>query len=189
MPPGSDPLAEKQVLRQTVRARRRSLRDDEVRASSDALLARIVELVPTGARVAAYVPTRGEAGVGLPALHDAGFDVAFPRCEGPRGAMRFVAGVPTEPGRYGLLEPANGPTIPAQAFDAVLVPGIAFSRDGGRLGQGGGYYDRFLCALRADALRIGVAYSWQVFDALPLEPHDARLTHVITETDTWCAAD
>lgn len=189
MPAGSDPVAEKQALRREVRERRLSLNECEVALASGHLLSRVVAMLPSGARVAAYVPSRGEAGVGVQALRQAGFTVALPRCDGPRGAMRFVDGAPTERGRYGLMQPPDGPTIPPTAFDVVLVPGIAFSRDGGRLGQGGGYYDRFLSALRADALRIGVAYSWQVLEALPLEPHDARLTHVITETDTWCVAD
>ncbi len=71
--------------------------------------------------------------------------------------------------------------MPAQALDAVLVPGLGFSPDGARIGYGGGYYDRFLATLREDALRIGVCYECQVRDRLPTEQHDVPMTHLITE--------
>ena len=86
-----------------------------------------------------------------------------------------------EPDALGLLAPpASAPQVrPA----AVILPLLAFDGAGTRLGQGGGYYDRTLAALRASgpALAIGLAYAGQQVDRLPCDAHDQRLDGVITE--------
>lgn len=69
---------------------------------------------------------------------------------------------------------------PAQ-IDCVIVPGAAFDVHGGRLGMGGGYYDRFL-PLAVNAKKIAFAYDFQLVDNLPLEPHDTRINAVMTPT-------
>ena len=84
--------------------------------------------------------------------------------------------------RYGVLQPrADAPTVDPSAVELALVPGLAFDRRGGRLGNGGGYYDRLLPTLPADAPRLGVALEALVVPALPREPHDAAVTHLVTE--------
>jgi 5-formyltetrahydrofolate cyclo-ligase len=67
------------------------------------------------------------------------------------------------------------------ALDVVVVPGLGFTADGRRLGQGGGHYDRFLPRLRPGCVTIGVAFAEQVVDDLPTEPHDVRLDLVVTD--------
>lgn len=67
---------------------------------------------------------------------------------------------------------------PAQ-IDCVVVPGAAFDVRGGRLGLGGGFYDRFL-PRAVNATKIALAYEFQVVETLPLEPHDARLDAILT---------
>ena len=67
------------------------------------------------------------------------------------------------------------------SVDVVIVPGLAFTSDGRRLGQGGGWYDRFLAATRPDCLAIGVCFSAQLVDELPAEPHDVVLDCVIID--------
>jgi len=66
--------------------------------------------------------------------------------------------------------------------EVVLVPGLAFTPAGDRLGQGGGWYDRFLERVRDDCTTIGVGFDVQLVDALPLETHDVALDHVVTES-------
>lgn len=82
--------------------------------------------------------------------------------------------------RYGLRQPVppHDPIAPA-SLDAVLVPGVAFTADGHRLGRGGGYYDRWLASLPASVRRVGVGFAAQVVDSLPVEPHDAPLDELI----------
>ena len=65
--------------------------------------------------------------------------------------------------------------------DLILVPGLAFTADGHRLGRGGGYYDRLLAILPPHTRRIGVCFATQIVAELPMEPHDQRVERVVTE--------
>ena len=64
----------------------------------------------------------------------------------------------------------------------VLVPGLAFTREGARLGRGGGYYDRFLAQLPRETTKLGVCFDLQLVEALPSESHDVHVDGVITES-------
>jgi len=87
-------------------------------------------------------------------------------------------------GRLGAPEPpADAPVVDHDAIAAVVIPGVAFSEDGHRLGRGGGYYDATLPGMPA-AARIGVAFDIQVVPTLPREAHDAPLDALVTETRT-----
>jgi 5-formyltetrahydrofolate cyclo-ligase len=84
----------------------------------------------------------------------------------------------------GFCEPR--PDIPQAALesiDLVLVPGLAFSPDGLRLGRGQGYYDRFLA--RTPAFRIGLAFDAQIIPVLPADAHDQRVHAVLTESQSY----
>ena len=91
--------------------------------------------------------------------------------------------------RHGVREPrADLPAIDPDRLDLVLVPGLAFDAAGGRLGRGGGFYDRFLPGA-SRAVRIGVCWSGQIVDAVPAEPHDVRVHMLVTEDGVVrCAA-
>ncbi len=85
------------------------------------------------------------------------------------------------PGAYGILEPLpSAPRLAPQELDLVVCPGVAFDPSGGRVGYGGGFYDRLLEAAPG-VFRVALAFSCQVFPSLPLEPHDIRMDMVITE--------
>ena len=86
-------------------------------------------------------------------------------------------------GAYGIPEPPRLPGRPPRTdgFDLVLVPGVAFDRMGRRLGQGLGYYDRFLGRLPGDVLRVGLAYSDQVVPEVPVDEWDVTLHALVTE--------
>jgi 5-formyltetrahydrofolate cyclo-ligase len=82
--------------------------------------------------------------------------------------------------RFGMLEPERElPTIAPGDVQMVLVPGIAFDRTGGRLGYGGGFYDRLL-PLANLALRVGVTYEELVLEAVPMQPWDRRVNWLVT---------
>ena len=74
-----------------------------------------------------------------------------------------------------ILEPAEAEIVSPLEVAAWIVPGLAFTRDGRRLGYGGGWYDRLLASARKGSLKIGVAHEFQVVEDLPHEPHDIRL--------------
>ncbi len=80
-------------------------------------------------------------------------------------------------GDFNILEPQNEPY--KGDFDLIIVPGVAFDRNGNRLGRGRGYYDRFLCQ-HLDVKRIGICFDFQLVDEIPTEPFDIRMDEVIT---------
>ncbi len=85
------------------------------------------------------------------------------------------------PGPFNILEPFwKNPEIDVNRLDVIIVPGIAFDFNKGRIGYGGGFYDRVLANTKA--FKIGVAFSFQIFERLPLEPHDQKVDLIITES-------
>jgi 5-formyltetrahydrofolate cyclo-ligase len=91
------------------------------------------------------------------------------------------------PGMWGILEPPKqrwgevGKEIAPGQLDLIMVPGVGFDRDGGRLGNGAGYYDRLLMDVRADAILSAVCYESQLFEQIVMEPHDVVMDTVMTE--------
>ncbi len=85
--------------------------------------------------------------------------------------------------RFGILEPhVDAAEFDPRTVDAVLVPGLAFDLNGNRLGYGAGYYDRLLPKLRPGIPIIGVTRDALVVPELPVEPHDVRMAHLVTES-------
>lgn len=84
-----------------------------------------------------------------------------------------------EPGVMGILEPTTAVT--GQGIDVCIVPGRVFDRSGHRIGWGGGYYDRFLETYHGAT--IALAYSVQVLDKIPIEPHDIPVELIVTERE------
>lgn len=87
-------------------------------------------------------------------------------------------------GPFGILEPRNGlaKTVPLKEIDLVVVPAVAYSKHNMRLGRGKGYYDRFLSDDGlSSATTIGIAFSFQIVDSMPSDPHDRPVQRVITE--------
>ena len=84
-------------------------------------------------------------------------------------------------GQFGILEPSSScEPAPLKRLDLVLVPGVAFDAQGRRLGRGKGFYDRLLA--QVSGLTCGVAFDEQIVEAVPVEPHDVRLTCILTPT-------
>lgn len=82
-----------------------------------------------------------------------------------------------------VREPARDRQIIAPAEIALLVvPGLAFTRDGRRLGHGGGYYDRIIALHRPHAIALGVCFELQIVADIPCEPHDQSVDAVLTES-------
>ena len=112
-------------------------------------------------------------------------EVAVPAVLPEAGRMQAVRLASLEPSgletdRYGIRVPP-GPwrTLEPQELDVVLVPGVAFTTEGDRLGRGGGYYDRLLDRTPAHVVRIGICHRVQVVDELPVQPHDARMDELV----------
>jgi 5-formyltetrahydrofolate cyclo-ligase len=85
------------------------------------------------------------------------------------------------PGKYGIAEPSRDcARLMVKPLDLILVPGVAFDLQGHRLGRGKGHYDQLL--MNMDGIKCGVAFDEQIFSQVPAEPHDERLTCILTPT-------
>lgn len=141
--------------------------------------------------VAGYRPTRGELdpGLALGRVANAGAMVVWPRVmqDGVTIAFHRIR-TPEDwvQGRFGIWEPAHdAPEITLDAITCFVVPGLAFDRGGGRLGQGGGHYDRLMARARASAKPafIGFAFANQLISIVPQLPHDARVDWLVSEDE------
>ena len=179
----------KDELRAQMRGMRRKLSDEEQRKAAKAVAERLVTLEAyQNARVVmAYAAVRGELPLdGI--LEDAlagGKTLALPRCEGEgvMRAYRVERAAQLRKGAYGILEPdAACPPVGPEEIELILVPGTAFDAHGNRLGQGGGYYDRYLS--QTQAVRVGICHDFALLHAVPTQAHDARMAIVITPNHT-----
>jgi 5-formyltetrahydrofolate cyclo-ligase len=190
-PPVGAPLREaKQAMRTLVAAARDAL-DPAWRAQASVRLVERIAALPTfvdAETVLLTAPFRSEwdASPLVARALAAGKVVALPRVDESSRMLelrRIVDPVRDIVAGYrGLPEPARDcERVATASIDWVLVPGIAFDRMGGRLGYGGGYYDRLLPVLPARAARVAGAYSAQIVDAVPSAPHDITMDTVVTE--------
>lgn len=164
-----------------MRAERKRLAGLDPNASGR--LADHVDQLPSAEAVAVYRAIGSEIDTDALAqtLMATGRDLCLPvvlDLDEPMIFRRWSPGDPLEPDAAGV--PAPFPLAETVVPDLVLTPLLAFDALGGRLGQGGGYYDRTFAVL-PDAIRIGVAYAGQQVGMLELEPHDIRLHGVLTE--------
>ncbi len=85
-------------------------------------------------------------------------------------------------GIWGIREPAQRcPILPPAKVEFMLVPGVAFTANGARLGYGGGFYDRLLLSLGRGTARVAAAFKLQMVDQLPEDPHDQRVDAIVTQ--------
>ncbi len=176
--------------------RRRLVSAEQARAAGEAVatfLGRAPEFGRVG-RVALYaaLPDELPTDALLALARTRGKRVLFPRMI-PGGRLEFAAAASFEdlrPGRWGVLEPdADVAAEPLGADTLVCVPGVAFDREGHRLGRGRGYYDRtFAPGAAASPELFGMAYEFQVLDAVPHGPGDRAVDAVVTERALYRAS-
>lgn len=175
----------KAALREAVLAQRESLSSASVRAWGERIQRSALGLpVYRAARaVALYSPLGNEVGtseISRDAL-EARKRLYYPKVtDGSPRVVRVRCEAELVPGRYGILEPAGSQPCEDPGL-AVFVPGIAFDRNGNRLGRGAGWYDRLLDSLGPRAPRIALAYEFQLLEEVPTEPGDLPVHYVVTE--------
>jgi len=180
-------VPDKATLRAQVRKTLAAL-SNEIRSAASAEISRRIVATPewTSARtVGLYAAQSTEPDLSR-LLNTAGKTFCFPRVSGEALAFHQCHSLDLlQPGPWHLLEPnpAQCPVIPAPEIDLLLIPGMAFTRTGGRLGRGGGFYDRFLIGVHPRAVKVGVCFAVQMMVELPQEAHDHEVDWVVTETD------
>ena len=95
------------------------------------------------------------------------------------------------PGYFGISEPKielrrlSERRVQLDELRLILVPGVAFDPQGGRLGRGKGFYDRFLKKTSKNTLKVGLAFDWQLFDMIPMTENDQYLDVIATENNIF----
>ncbi len=176
---------EKRKVRAEMRGRLAKLTSDERGSWSSAIRKVLAERADDRA-VVAFMPLSSEPDITafLRELWDAGKTVGLPRVEGSELVVHLV--VHEEQlvcGSFGLREPSPELPVwqPGRAPALCLVPGVAFDRQGHRLGRGRGYYDRLLSRHAKELETVGVFFGCQHLDAVPREAHDQTLAGWVTE--------
>ena len=193
-PSRSDTAAKKQAIRQAAHDNRRAQANkDEVSATITDRFMNLPEY-HSAQTVMFYVDVRDEVRTrqALPAAIASGKRIVIPYCvDGELELFHLQSMAELEVGMYKILEPradlrdvASKRLQPAD-LDLVMVPGVAFDRQGGRTGHGKGYYDKLLEHARADAPLIALAFETQMFPEIPCESHDIYMDKVVTETSTY----
>ncbi len=182
---------DKQALRIRLRGVRRRLADEVPDAAQRAArrlpLSRFARFRIVGAYVAQGSEIDPEPVVSAILGYEPGAaQAALPVARDRHSALVFrlwTPGQPLVPDAYGIPSPA--PAAAEVEPSLVVTPLLGFDRQGGRLGQGGGHYDRTLANLRAarPVFVLGLAYSGQELDAAPMDRHDQRLDAILTETE------
>jgi 5-formyltetrahydrofolate cyclo-ligase len=174
---------DKRELRQRFRQLREGFDEEYAKASSEAVVQNLVNwpLLQTAQTALSYLAFRNE--IDLSPLFELMPHISWivPRVSGPQLILHIHDRQRLVRHRFGMLEPAPDlPQIEPGDLDLVLVPGVAFDRRGGRLGFGGGYYDRLL-PLTA-AWRVGVTYDQTLVNRLPVHEHDQLVHWIVTPT-------
>lgn len=180
---------EKKALRKEIRRILSEIEGETLRKSDDALFVRFLALpeVERAQTIFAFwgVPGREPATERLVReLHRRGKTVGLPRMLADRQmeVRVFDPAIPMVQAQFGIWEPSVAcPLLSKENIDLALVPSLCYDRNGGRLGFGGGYYDRWLGDF--PGLRVGLCREHILRDALPLEEHDLRVDLVVTERE------
>lgn len=181
----------KQRLRDRLRMQRRALADaDVVERSRRISRAFGASAIFRDARqVVLYSPTENEVETEAIWQHarQESKRVYYPRLTTDRQKVEFVLrseGQSLVPGAFDIPVPLGEELLAGvTATDVVVTPAVAFDLVGHRLGRGRGYYDRAFRSVLAGALRVGIAYAFQVIDEVPSDIRDERVDYVVTEAD------
>jgi 5-formyltetrahydrofolate cyclo-ligase len=168
---------------------------------SETAVATLMELpeYQTAKTILWYIDCRSELRTkhALPAALESGKQIIVPYCTvdeagaNKLGLWRLEQMEEMIVGKWKILEPPHdrwsepGKEFQPEQLDLVIVPGVGFSRDGGRMGNGQGYYDRLLTNVRPDCVLVGLCYESQLFDDLIMGPHDVFMDKVVTERATY----
>ena len=184
-------VAAKRTLRADYKALRQALAADvnAWRNMNRALLAQVLMSCPPRKDQCAFVflslADEVDTAPLVDAYLEAGGQVLVPVIEDrdPMQACPFPGWDGLSEGVLGIRRPRLA-TVWSKPVDIALVPGLAFTRAGDRLGYGGGYYDRWL-ASHPETLRVGVCFDFQCTDFLPVQPHDVGMDLLVTNAGVY----
>ena len=174
----------KSELRAAMRAQRRSLSPSERIRAGVSVSSQVIERCAAANVVAVYLASPDEIDIdfAITELLACGKVVVAPRWTGSEYVLARLTGLSSGDIRLGpmsIREPAEENPVSPENVDVWIVPGLAFTRKGDRLGYGGGWYDRLLPAASPEALKLGVAHRFQIVSEIDAEAHDCCLDGVV----------
>ena len=192
--PVSELFELKNAIRKQAHENRKAQLDKD--AVSEKIVERFMQLDEYAAAktVMFYVDVRDEVRTrqALPAAIASGKRIVVPYCvDGELELFWLESMDELELGMYRILEPTESmrtverKKLQPTDLDLVMVPGVAFDRNGGRTGHGKGYYDKLLQHARLDAPLIALSFECQLFDKIPAESHDIFMDKVVTEAAVY----
>lgn len=175
-------MSDKKTLRRVVREKIAGIDFAAARVRSSLMCEELKRVfVVSGAKVIALFSPLGDEPQLWPLVEQlsASLSVALPRVEGDVMNFYRYDKEAMATGSYGINEPQWGCLVTASEIDVMVIPGVAFTKEGVRLGRGKGFYDRYLSQNGFSALKIGVCYREQLVAEIPTEPHDVKMDVVI----------
>ena len=185
---GGSEMQTKSELRKMILEQRRQLPEEEVYALSAQICNKVKELqeYKEAEDICLYMPANNEVDLTL-LIEDAwkaGKNVWLPKTSGRRmDFFKFDSATPLSEGAYKILEPVSDVMLDPDENTLILMPGVAFSMEGGRIGYGKGYYDIYL-EQHYMSKKIAVGYDFQIVEELPIEEHDVKPDFIISEKIT-----
>jgi 5-formyltetrahydrofolate cyclo-ligase len=183
----SDGSRGKPATRRTLISRRDAMTVEERAEAMSAIVEHARPLFAAGQIVALYAAKGSEVATdALDAIvRELGGTVVYPRVVAGERVLELVPSTidGLVVGAFGLREPVGEP-VAIETIDVFVVPGVAFDREGHRLGWGRGHYDATLAKARPDARRVGLAFECQVVERIEREPHDTPMHLIVTEATT-----
>jgi 5-formyltetrahydrofolate cyclo-ligase len=187
-------LERKKVIRREALARRNAQPDKDT--LSAVIFERVLALTEytLAGTVLFYIDVRSEVQtrLALASALNSGKRFVVPYCVDDELTLFHLQGLDElEPAAFGILEPntslrgVSERRVDPKEIDFVIAPGVAFDRRGGRLGHGLGYYDRLLQRLRPEAVIVGLAFECQLFNEIPMSPHDVFMDFAVTESAVY----
>ena len=172
---------EKKELRREMKRQTLALTESEVKRQSEAAMKILLQQVEfrRPSMVALFAPLADEIQL-LPLVEKLSCRVVLPRVEGDDMEFYDYDSRAMQIGSFGIVEPQGVEPVEAEQIDLMVVPGVAFTAAGDRLGRGKGYYDRYLSREGFRAFCVGVCYEHQVVESLPVEPHDKAMDEVVS---------
>ncbi len=177
-------MQEKKVLRQEIKQLKKQLSESEAMKQVQSIYQQLVEddLFKKANHILFYwslpdeVPTQEfilnfcqQKNIYLPVINGNDLDIVL-----FEGEESLISG-----DKYGIPEPSGEKIKDENVIELVIVPGMAFDRNGNRMGRGAGYYDRILNRL-PKAKKMALAYDFQIVDEVPVEPHDIKMDAIIS---------
>lgn len=185
----------RQQIRRDIRSRRQSLSIEQQQKAAQSVCQRLLAhpQVSSAQHIALYLSFDGELctkplidalwqqakQLYLPILH--------PFCSGHLLFQRYQRDTKLISNRFRILEPKLSclQVLPPQQLDVLIMPLVAFDKQGNRLGMGGGFYDRTLSTLSDKVTRIGIAHDSQLYPSLPIQSWDQPLDCIVTPSRLW----